>query len=307
LAFIVSADEPSEIEIRKMTPPKLSESNLGQKILCYRPVRKGGPKMAIESIDSKWVVHNYGHGGGGWSLGPGSANYVVSLLENTKEVHHLDKNTPITIIGAGALGLFTAYTLVDKGYQHVTIIADKYENLTSHNAGAIFSPAVGIKTEDQVFKDLLFKIGFDSLKFYQAIASRQHPIFLDGVTQMPQYFQTQKTPDLDAYVGQLLSPAKNVIVDFGNGTTQAMVVYDDAIFIDTSKMMQLLKNHLKGKVNFVKRKVTSFSQIKDNIIINCAGLGAKDLIADEELISVQGHLILLKSHAAINACRFHPR
>ncbi len=289
----IAANTIPQIEIRKVTPPKLQVSNIKQQILCYRPVRKGGPKMTVENRNGKWVVHNYGHGGGGWSLGPGSADYVVSLLE-TSRGSDLSKKTPITIIGAGALGLFTAYTLVEKGYKHVTIVAEKYEDLTSHNAGANFSPAYGVKTDDQAFKDLLYKISYDSLKFYTTIAKKEHPIFKNGAMQMPAYFQTSKKPDLEPYVGELLSPAKNVILDFGNGTTQEMLVYEDALYIDTGKMMNLLKNYLKGKVKFIKRKVNHFSEIKDEIIINCAGLGAKGLILDEELISVQGHLVLLK-------------
>ncbi|WP_342278433.1 hypothetical protein [Candidatus Tisiphia endosymbiont of Myopa tessellatipennis] len=33
-------------EVRKITPPKLDTAYLGQKILCYRPMRHGSPKMS---------------------------------------------------------------------------------------------------------------------------------------------------------------------------------------------------------------------------------------------------------------------
>lgn len=293
-SFSLLAQITAPIEIRKIQPPKLGQEHIGKKIICYRPVRKGGPKMSIEAISHKIVVHNYGHGGGGWSLGPGSANYVVNELEKTPLVKNLSKTTPITIIGAGALGLLTAYTLVNKGYQHITVVADNFDNLTSHNAGAVFSPGYGVETEDQQSKDLFWGIGLDSLKFYQAIARKQHPFFKEGAREMPEYFQPGVTADFEAYVGKGIQPAKNVILDFGNGKAQPMIVYDDGIYIDTHKMMTLLNKHLKGKVKFVKNKVKHFSEIKDEIIINCAGLGAKELNADEALIPVQGHLLLLK-------------
>ena len=61
------------VEVRKLTPPKLDGAYLGQRILCYRPLRKGSPNMSIEFLGEQLVGHNYGHGGSGWTLGPGSA------------------------------------------------------------------------------------------------------------------------------------------------------------------------------------------------------------------------------------------
>jgi hypothetical protein len=79
-----------------------------------------------------------------------------------------------------------------------------------------------------------------------------------------------------------------------------MVAYDDGIFIDTAKMMTALTDYLKPRVNFVQKKVTSFSEIKDKFIINCTGLGAKGLNKDSKMISVQGHLIMLKDQNPVD-------
>ncbi len=296
LVFFTSAQAQTQaVETRYMKPPKLNEINLGEKIICYRPVRKAGPKIAVENIDNKVVIHNYGHGGAGWSLAPGSAQYVLSLLDNITPHLGLEKSTKITIIGAGVVGLFSAYTLLEAGFKHVTIIASDYDNLTSHHAGAIFSPGVGFNRDDEKSKALLLEIGSDSLKFYQAIDQNRYPLFAGGAKKMPHYFQTTKTPDLEDYVGKLINPSKKVLVDFGNGKTQEMIVYEEGMFIDTGLMMQQLTNHLKGKVSFQKAKINKFSDIKDDVIINCTGLGAKDLSMDAELMPAQGHLILLKN------------
>jgi len=67
-------------ETRKIIPPALEEVHLGEKILCYRPMKHGIPNLSIEEINSKVIAHNYGHGGSGWTLWPGSANHVNSLL-----------------------------------------------------------------------------------------------------------------------------------------------------------------------------------------------------------------------------------
>jgi hypothetical protein len=41
--------------------------------VCLRPFRAEGPRLDVETIGAKRVVHNYGHGGSGWSLSWGSA------------------------------------------------------------------------------------------------------------------------------------------------------------------------------------------------------------------------------------------
>src|ERR1700761_5225697 len=34
--------------------------------VCLRPFRAVGPRLDVERLGDKVVVHNYGHGGGGW-------------------------------------------------------------------------------------------------------------------------------------------------------------------------------------------------------------------------------------------------
>ena len=74
-----------------------------------------------------------------------------------------------------------------------------------------------------------------------------------------------------------------------------MVAYDDGIFIDTAVMMASLTNLLKKQnVKFEHKKVNNFSEIKTKFIVNCSGLGSAELEKDKEMVSVQGHLIMLK-------------
>src|SRR5512145_1694968 len=40
--------------------------------VCARPFRAQGPRLDVENVGTKTVVHNYGHGGSGWSLSWGS-------------------------------------------------------------------------------------------------------------------------------------------------------------------------------------------------------------------------------------------
>lgn len=293
LSFVPLITSASEPEVRHITPPKLDKAHLGQEILCHRPMRHGSPNMGIEVKGGKVVAHNYGHGGSGWTLGPGSAIYVNDLLLNSKDAVDLKKDTPITIVGAGALGLFTAYYLEQKGFQNITIVAEKFEGLTSHNAGGLLAP-VSMDNDPEMQK-VIDKIGVDAYKFYASIAKKEHPDFKEGAVIVPTYFEQREDSGLEPYVGKVMKPAKDVVLDFGNGTTRKMVSYDDGIFIDTAKMMTGLTNYLKSKnVKFVQKKVKSFQDLEGKFIINCSGLGSAELNQDKEMASVQGHLIMLK-------------
>ncbi len=283
----------TSVEVRKIIPPKLDTVHLGEKILCHRPMRQGSPNMSIEQKNGKLIAHNYGHGGSGWTLGPGSAAYVNRLLIKSEYATDLKEKTPITIIGAGALGLFTAYDLIQNGFKNITIVAEKFTGLTSHNAGGLLAPVS--MHNDPKFQGIIDEIGIDAYKFYVSIARREHPYFKTGAVLVPAYFASRKESGLEPYVGKVMKPAKEVRLDFGNGTVRDMVAYDDGIFIATAKMMTELHEYLTSrKVKFIQKKIQSFDDIEGKFIINCAGMGAAELNHDNSMLSVQGHLIMLK-------------
>ncbi len=293
LCFFSQIVVAKDLERREINPPKLNKNNLGQRIVCYRPMRQGTPAMFIETEDGKVIAHNYGHGGSGWTLGPGAAKYVVDLALKNSGAILKTKQSPIAVVGAGAIGLFTALELMNQGHTNIIIYADQFDKLTSHNAGGLLAP-VSMDNDPELQKTI-DKIGVDAYKFYQEIAQKKNKQISDGAVIVPTYFSTRDDSGLEPYVGVVMQPAKDVLVDFRNGTTHDMVVYDDGIFMDTESLMNSLTKILKKhKVKFVKRKITTLSELSQNVIFNCTGNGAKELSKDDKMISVQGHLIMLK-------------
>ena len=56
-----------------LAPIRATPDRLIDIAVCTRPFRAQGPRIDVEKIGtSKTVVHNYGHGGSGWSLSWGS-------------------------------------------------------------------------------------------------------------------------------------------------------------------------------------------------------------------------------------------
>jgi D-amino-acid oxidase len=288
------------IEIRKITPPAFKASNLGEKILCYRPMKHGIPNLSIGQQGNKVIAHNYGHGGSGWTLGPGSAKYVNALLINSAIGKELsDKSTPIAIIGAGLVGLFTAYDLVQRGYSNITIYAKKIDSLASHYAGGLLAPVS--MDNDHAMQSIIDQIGIDAYRFYDDVARNKNADFKQGARLVPSYFNSREDSGLEAYVGKVMKPAKEVMLDFGNGTTRQMVVYDDGIFMNTALLMTELHEFINAhNIQIKLRKISTFDELNEKFIFNCSGLGAGELNHDAALVPVQGHLIMLKNQVPEN-------
>ena len=85
--------------------------------VCLRPFRAEGPRMDTERVGDKLVVHNYGHGGSGWSLSWGS-----STMAARNAMKEAGANPDVAVIGCGALGLTSALLLQRAGAK-VTIYA----------------------------------------------------------------------------------------------------------------------------------------------------------------------------------------
>jgi hypothetical protein len=281
-------------QIRYLHPPSLGEPCIYESKLCHRPMRVGSLRMDIETHGHKTIVHNYGHGGSGWTLAPGCVRYMVNQFETRQP----SKNVSINIIGAGVIGLFTAYELWQRGYTNITLTAASFENLVSHTAGGFLAPStMDIDPEKQKIID---DICFDAYRFYSAIAKGENNDFpSSGALIMPIYLK-RDDQRLQAYEGFVMAPPQDVIIDFNNGKQYEMKVYDDGIFIDTNVMMNALSAYLHDKIKRVHKNITSLQEITETCIFNCAGLGAKELNNDDAVIPVQGHLLLLQHQKPVD-------
>lgn len=275
------------VEIRHIVPPRLDDIYLGPKTVCYRPKCKSGVIcMKIITKGDKVIAHNYGHAGAGWSLAPGCVDHVHRLLLQHSSAANLQVDTPIAVVGAGVIGLFSAYDLVQKGFKNITIYAEQFDNITSHNAGGLFMPARKIPLEIAKF----------SYEFYKSIAVGQHAHFQTGARILPLYCKSREGSGMESYVGVMMQEAKDVILDFGNGTQRRMVVYDDGIFIDIGAMMRNLPLYLQSVgVHFVQKQLESFDQLIEKYVIHATGLQAPTLQTEEKMVPVQGHLVMLKN------------
>src|SRR5215216_505000 len=101
--------------------------------VCLRPFRPAGPRVETERLGDTLVVHNYGHGGSGWSLSWGSSARAIRLAMQASPAE-------VAVIGCGALGL-TSAILAQRAGARVTIHArDQLPETTSARATGEWTP-----------------------------------------------------------------------------------------------------------------------------------------------------------------------
>src|SRR6201996_3720661 len=101
--------------------------------VCLRPFRAAGPRLDTERPGNTLVVHNYGHGGSGWSLSWGSSAIAVAKA--------MEASPPeIAVIGCGALGL-TSAILAQRAGAKVTMYArEQIPDTRSFRASGAWTP-----------------------------------------------------------------------------------------------------------------------------------------------------------------------
>src|SRR5689334_3097462 len=92
----------------KLMPIRAHVDRIFRVTVCLRPFRAAGPRLDVERVGDKTVVHNYGHGGSGWSLSWGSSNIAVEKAMAGGE-------RDVAVIGCGALGVTAAILLQRAG------------------------------------------------------------------------------------------------------------------------------------------------------------------------------------------------
>ena len=124
---------PSPPARLQLPPLNASTDRITRITVCTRPFRAEGPRLDVEQVGAKTIVHNYGHGGSGWSLSWGSSTIAVQKAMATGE-------RSIAVIGCGALGLTSGLLLQRTGAEVVIYAKDLPPNARSSLATGVWSP-----------------------------------------------------------------------------------------------------------------------------------------------------------------------
>ena len=265
-------------------PVKVSSDRVIRTVVGLRPFRPAGFNLKSDQINSKTIIHNYGHGGGGVSLSWGTAKLAVDLALQTQE-------TSFAVLGCGVIGLSTARLLQRKGYLVTIYAKDLPPETTSNIAGALWEP-VSVYDESKVSSEFMSQFSLAS-----KISNRMFQDFVGdryGVRWIRNYFLDK---NFDFPGGRELYPGYKEHHDrkryFGSpdvGEFSTMLI-EPPIYLNA-----LLEDFYLAGGNLKIRTFNSLedvSALSEKVIMNCTGLGAGKLFDDKELIPVKGQLTVL--------------
>src|SRR5271169_3777143 len=132
--------------VPRLMPVRAEVDRIFRVTVCLRPFRAAGPRLDVERVGEKTVIHNYGHGGSGWSLSWGSSSVAV---EKAMPLGERD----VAVIGCGALGM-TSATLLQQAGAKVTIYAkERPPDVRSARASGSWTPDSRIALTNSVTPD----------------------------------------------------------------------------------------------------------------------------------------------------------
>lgn len=270
---------------------------------CLRPFRKAGPRLEVETVGDKRVVHNYGHGGSGWSLSWGSGEIAVRYALE-------DGATDIAVIGCGALGLTTA-TLLQQAGATVTIYArERMFEARSSRATGTWSPDSRIAAADAVspsFADQWERMTRTSHRIFQTyLGLPGDPVeWTDRYTlfDAPGAWSGAPRPAESVsflHLGRRVRDLQPGSVELPAGSHPfpvARVLRGASMQFNIAAYARLLATDFQlagGRIETMTFNTPAeLAGLRQKVVVNCTGYGARALWKDESIIPVRGQIAWL--------------
>lgn len=254
-------------------------------IAGLRPYRRSGFVVRREPLGDTALVHNYGHGGSGITFSWGTSRLAVDLgLQGHRG--------PVAVIGAGVMGLTTARLVQEAGFPVTIYTAAMPPDTTSNIAGGQVMPS-GLYREAAVTPE--WRAQYDaaldySIRRFQLLLGDKY-----GVRWLPTYIESDGEPQPPH-----LTRARWAYRELSRGEHPfplPQVARYQTMYVETGRFLQQLTADLLaagGKIQ-LRRFATpaDLAGLAETLVINCTGLGSRDLFGDSELIPVRGQLAIL--------------
>jgi len=264
--------------------------------VCTRPFRAAGPRIEMEKRGAKSIVHNYGHGGSGWSLSWGAGTLALQMAQSTGA-------RELGVIGCGAIGLTTALLAQQAGLA-VRIYAKALPpDVFSMRASGLWTPDSRIcdAAHAPAFADRWEMMTRISYARYQSLLGLPgKPIeWIDGYSLSDAPFGNfhGDVPDEPAY-GDFadrvrdLTPRSVELPPDSHPFPEPYVRRGSTIMFNISSYANLLMSEFLaagGKIEVREfQHADELQNLPERTLINATGYGARALFNDESVIPVRG-------------------
>lgn len=287
LAGCAGARRPGFVDAQtpRLARVRVSPERLIRTVVGLRPYRPAGFVVRAERFDSKLVVHNYGHGGGGITLSWGTAALAVEEALHTEAV-------ACAVIGCGAVGLASARLLQRRG-RAVTIYARELPpETTSNAAGGMWSPYSVVERAylTPEFTDQFERAARLAHRRFQDLVGPHYGVrWIDGYQLSPRPMAGDELADLFPNKAEL--PPGTLPFDTPYAARFTTMLVEPAVYLAA-----LWRDFLLAGGRIVVREFHDVSELvalPEPVLVNCTGLGARDLFGDTDLIPAKGQLHVL--------------
>lgn len=274
--------------------PDLGSDRVLKFVAGIRPFRTGRVRIETEELGEKTLIHNYGHGGAGMTLSWGSAAEVVRLVESRVESMQRD-HVEIAVLGAGVIGLTAAYELLRAGFRVRIHAKATLEYTTSWLAGAQWAPSLVARGYLPGDPDFFMRLLTTSHRRFSALVVEGDW----GVFRRPNLVvgnHREGGGGLSLIPAHLIPPVEwheelplsGVSLP---GRIYHTMLIEPPIFLPRLACEVAL---LGGETE--QRTFTALDDVrglKEKIVVNCLGLGARDIVDDPRIIPMRGQLVYL--------------
>jgi D-amino-acid oxidase len=283
--------------IRHLAPVNVAADREIRTVVGLRPFRPSGFVVRAESLGDKVLVHNYGHGGGGVTLSWGTAYLAAELVRES------GKTGTAAVIGCGVIGLATARTLQRRGFEVTIYAKDMPPETTSNIAGASWSPTSVIDEDHRTpaWDSQFERAARFSNRSFQLLAGDEYAV------RWREQYNLGEFGYVDSWDHAMLHdlfPAARKLEQSENPFPAKHVHVENTMFIEPSIYLNTLVRDFYiagGRI----RRVTfttpnQLATLSEPVIVNCTGLGARELFGDRELVPIKGQLTVLLPQAEVD-------
>lgn len=273
----------------RFAQPRIAPHRVIREVAGARPFRRSGFRVQAQPLGGKLLIHNYGHGGCGVTLSWGTARLALdhALAQPQRQA---------AVIGCGAVGLATARLFQQHGFSVNIYARELPPDTVSNIAGGLFAPSYLVDPEhriDAFGTELARALRFAHHRFQLLPDARYGvrwiPLYmLSHRTEMPLGWEWSVAPEL--FRAHAHPPGTH---PFGDRYAHEfrMMVIEPTIYLPA---MQDAYRMAGGTIT-VRGFDTpeAVASLPEPVIVNCTGLGARDLFGDRDMLPVKGQLIVM--------------
>jgi len=268
--------------------------------VCTRPFRAGGARIETERLGRKTIVHNYGHGGSGWSLSWGSGTLAVRKVLETRA-------SEIAVIGCGVIGLTSALLAQRAGLKVRIYAKERPPDTRSTFATGNWSPNSRYCSAEGATPDVAARweeMARISFRLYQNLLGlpgdpiewRDGYFLSDSGPGLPHPQEEPEYPALESRISDIIPRGQEMPPGTHPFPVDFVRRYTNMIFNISGYSRLLVADFLAAGGVIETRefeKPGDIARLREKTVINATGYGARALFGDESITPVRGQLMRL--------------